>query len=476
VRTRPVDEDAFAALYGRWKSSLTMCARLGGATAEDAEEVVNDAFVRLLRRQAAIPTAGQAYRYALRTVRRGAWRAAALTLRRRRRERSDTARSLPQLGSVDPMAAEQRREQLAAITAALPRLPEREQDVILHTLRGEGTAEIARRLGLEENVVRVYLSRARKRLADLLTGWAPAAGGLAVVVAAEPVSAEVVRDILHRAAAGGWGKTSLLAAIGLVLAGGAAGGWAWAARDSSPAPLPTPPVRVFTSLERGNWRAFDEHVRDRLQEALDDMAEGDGGRGMIDSVEVFASRVIVTATVTHGRRDRSPTRLWLAVETATLNTFLLADVDGSGFYWPVQFQDQPVRWKQGFPNHRLRLGAFDRARRALLAMPPTPQVTADERRLRQEIRPVLEAVAGDWERAGQRYRIAQADNGFALELYRTHPHREAVAITWNVVWRLPDGRVMANLIYDCGVVTISPDGRRITGPTGEEWRRVPPPD
>ena len=38
-------------------------------------------------------------------------------------------------------------------------------------------------------------------------------------------------------------------------------------------------------------------------------------------------------------------------------------MDGSGFHWPVQFHNMPVKWKQGFPNHRLRLGAFDKARK-----------------------------------------------------------------------------------------------------------------
>ena len=477
------DEVALRAFLHRHGGRLLACA--GAVTGDEhaAQDAVQEAMIRLIRDRDRLPNHRAAMAWLYVAVNRAARTLRRSERRRKAREQQVSFARPEEVSSSDPDMGEIR----GTLDRAVADLPARERQAVeLVYYEGLTHADAAETLGWSRGAVGSYLSRALRRLEGLLAkrgvkASVSAALGMAAELRAEIPAATVAtlsaavgaatesisRSALPWAVAVAIIATSL-GVIGLSLAPPEGPARRFDPTPQLAAPSPSP-------VETRNLTEFDRQVRDRLQDALEDMIVGDSGRAEITSVTAVTTRIIVTVAVTHGKPGLPPTKLWLAVETLDLDTYMLADVDGSGFHWPVQFHNMPVTWKQGFPNHRLRLGAFDKARKALLAMPTTPWAKADELRVRAKTLPVIEAASGEWERAGQRYRIVAKDaNGFALELYRTAPFREALALSWNTIWRLPNGSVMANLIYDCGVITISADGSRITGPTGEEWRRVPP--
>ncbi len=134
----------------------------------DADEVVQESYLKLLRARAAGGIAStKAYLFSIA-------RNTALTLFRRRRIYADTPlNELPAWRVVAdaPDAAETcaGRERHALIAAAIASLPDRCQEVmVLAVLRGCGNAEIAAVLGLSEHTVRVHLARGIRKCADYL--------------------------------------------------------------------------------------------------------------------------------------------------------------------------------------------------------------------------------------------------------------------------------------------------------------------
>jgi len=138
-----------------WKSwfrlhgpKLLLCARQWTRSLADAEDVVQDAFVRYWRRQRAL--GGDPQALLLTSIRR-----AAFDLARRNRRRSDRE-EMAERGSDDgesffePLAeADDRRR---AIEAALQRLPIEQREVLVLKIWGELTFdEIARQLGIPLN-------------------------------------------------------------------------------------------------------------------------------------------------------------------------------------------------------------------------------------------------------------------------------------------------------------------------------------
>ncbi len=138
-----------------WKSwfrlhgpKLLLCARQWTRSLADAEDVVQDAFVRYWRRQRSL--GGDPQALLLTSIRR-----AAFDLARRNRRRTDREEFAESGGDesdslFEPLAeADDRRR---AIEAALQRLPAEQREVLVLKIWGELTFdEIARQLGIPLN-------------------------------------------------------------------------------------------------------------------------------------------------------------------------------------------------------------------------------------------------------------------------------------------------------------------------------------
>jgi RNA polymerase sigma factor (sigma-70 family) len=156
-------EDAFGALYDRYRLRLVRFARriLSGA-ADEAEDVVQEAFLR----------AHAALRASDRAIVLGPWlytvvRNRALDVRRARgllRERHHgRPTSLPPLG--DPELSLDQRDRLRRIVDEIGQLPERERRaLVLRAFEGRTHAELAARLDGSPAATKALVFRARTQL------------------------------------------------------------------------------------------------------------------------------------------------------------------------------------------------------------------------------------------------------------------------------------------------------------------------
>jgi RNA polymerase sigma-70 factor, ECF subfamily len=160
---RAGDDRAFTAIHDRYEARLVAFARrlLGGAH-HDAEEVVQDAFVRALR----------ALRADAREMHLKAWlftivRNRALDVLRRPARTVDRAPHAPVLADAgaDPYERAACAEDLAALVAGLRRLPERQRTaLVLHEMGDLGHGAIARELRVSVGGSKALVSRARSGL------------------------------------------------------------------------------------------------------------------------------------------------------------------------------------------------------------------------------------------------------------------------------------------------------------------------
>ena len=161
---RSGDDRAFTAIHDRYEARLHAHARqlLGGAH-HDAEEVVQDAFVRALR----------ALRADDREMALKAWlytivRNRALDVLRRPVRTTDIEPHAPTLRDTAPDPSERvaRSEELGALVADLKRLPERQRTaLVLHEMGGASHRAIAERLAVTTGGSKALVSRARAGLA-----------------------------------------------------------------------------------------------------------------------------------------------------------------------------------------------------------------------------------------------------------------------------------------------------------------------
>ena len=161
---RSGDDRAFAAIHDRYQPRLQAYARqlLGGAH-HDAEEVVQDAFVRALH----------ALRADEREMALTAWlytivRNRALDVLRRPARTTDLEPHAAVLrdGSADPYERALLDERLATLVADLKRLPERQRTaLVMHELGGASHRAIAERLAVTTGGSKALVSRARAGLA-----------------------------------------------------------------------------------------------------------------------------------------------------------------------------------------------------------------------------------------------------------------------------------------------------------------------
>jgi RNA polymerase sigma-70 factor, ECF subfamily len=165
-RVRAGDGRAFDAIHERYAPRLVAYARqmLGGAH-HDAEEVVQDAFVRALSALRA-DEREMALKPWLYTIVRNR----ALDVLRRPVRTTDLELHAPVLPdrSADPHERVARSEDLRALVDDLHRLPERQREaLVLHELGGASHATIARRLDVSTGGSKALVCRARSGMARL---------------------------------------------------------------------------------------------------------------------------------------------------------------------------------------------------------------------------------------------------------------------------------------------------------------------
>jgi RNA polymerase sigma-70 factor (ECF subfamily) len=133
----------------------------------DAEDVLQTVFMRLLRRQAAIPPGGDPGAY----LRLSAVNGALDLVRSRRGPRPVPLEDAERDGAIppgtDPETARASQEMREMVRAAVARLGGRAAEVfVLRYFEGCGNQEIARMLGTSEGVVAVTVHRARQKLRE----------------------------------------------------------------------------------------------------------------------------------------------------------------------------------------------------------------------------------------------------------------------------------------------------------------------
>lgn len=157
---------AVEVLHARYAPALLAYARsLLGGSHHDAEECVQDAFVRALRALKATPGREMALRAWLYTITRNA----CVDRLRARAARAavnldDVAPALAGRGD-DPHAALMRRESLTAVVVGLRGLPDRQRAALVgHELEGRSHGELAAGLGMSEGASKALVHRARAGL------------------------------------------------------------------------------------------------------------------------------------------------------------------------------------------------------------------------------------------------------------------------------------------------------------------------
>jgi len=161
-------------LFQRWleehRGIVVKVARSFAQSPSDVADLQQEAMLQLW---ISLPSyAGQAkpstwiYRVCLNTAL--TWRRG--TVRRERRIESGTDVSLVMAEAASPAERAGERELLESLYAAIHALPEFDRALVLLSLDGLAYREMAEITGLNENQVGVALTRARKRLAQLLKG------------------------------------------------------------------------------------------------------------------------------------------------------------------------------------------------------------------------------------------------------------------------------------------------------------------
>jgi RNA polymerase sigma-70 factor (ECF subfamily) len=167
--TRQHEEAALAALVGEYASTLYRVAYSVLRNAADAEDAVQEAFLRVLRHRDTLSEVRDHRVWLIRIV----WN---IVLDRKRRAKtrpetddiSELARVLPAQGlSAEQSAAAAQHH--AQVLACVEQLPVKEREVLMLSAFEELTSvEIATVLEITESSVRSRLFRARNLMADLL--------------------------------------------------------------------------------------------------------------------------------------------------------------------------------------------------------------------------------------------------------------------------------------------------------------------
>ena len=163
--------DSLAEIYDRYAPQVERWARRLAGPRFDAEDLLHDVFLVVLRRrhefrgEAKIAT--WLFRVTAHVVR---WRRRNDALRRRLWGLHGQALAESRSSGPTPVEEIERREESLRLYAALDRLPEKYRTVLILFALEEATGDqIAALLGIDTNTVWVRLHRARAKLADLLS-------------------------------------------------------------------------------------------------------------------------------------------------------------------------------------------------------------------------------------------------------------------------------------------------------------------
>jgi RNA polymerase sigma-70 factor (ECF subfamily) len=148
-------------LFDAHQSRLYALARRLSRDPEEARDLVQEAFLRVARRPASIPSSESgAEAWLVRTL-VNLCRDRGRRLRVRERHESSPA---PHSSSLESRAVAR-----STVQTGLAQLPARSRAVVvMHELEGLDTAEIAMQLGMSRATVRWHLHRGRLRLRELL--------------------------------------------------------------------------------------------------------------------------------------------------------------------------------------------------------------------------------------------------------------------------------------------------------------------
>ena len=157
----PTEHDSWKTWFQLYGPKLLLCARQWTRSVADAEDVVQEAFVRFWRHQRGLP--GEPMALLVTSLRRAAFDLARRDGRRSAREER------AQMGGDEPVswfqAPIERDERRIAIEEAMQRIPPEQREVLVLKIWGELTFEqIAAELGLSPNTA---ASRYRYALAAL---------------------------------------------------------------------------------------------------------------------------------------------------------------------------------------------------------------------------------------------------------------------------------------------------------------------
>lgn len=169
VISTEAEERAIGALVEQYSGTLYRVAYSVLKNAADAEDAVQEAFVRMLRHRATLGEVRDARVWLVRIV----WNVS-LDKKRRQKTRpetddvADVARMLPAAG-LTPEQRASGMEHHRIVLRCLEQLPEREREVLtLSAFEELNSVEIAKVLGVTESSVRSRLFRARNLMAELL--------------------------------------------------------------------------------------------------------------------------------------------------------------------------------------------------------------------------------------------------------------------------------------------------------------------
>ena len=163
------DEDALATLVTEYSTTLYRVAFSVLRNPADAEDAVQEAFLRVLRHRDSLAEVRDRRVWLIRIV----WN---IVLDRKRRAKTrpetDDVDELARVLSANGLSAEERAaaaQHHAQVLACVDRLPAKERQVLMLSAFEElSSVEIASVLGITESSVRSRLFRARNLMADLL--------------------------------------------------------------------------------------------------------------------------------------------------------------------------------------------------------------------------------------------------------------------------------------------------------------------
>ncbi|MBK6941886.1 MAG: sigma-70 family RNA polymerase sigma factor [Planctomycetes bacterium] len=170
ARARAGDRAAFDALVIRHARCVARLARRVVGNAEDAEDVVQETFVRVFQHLQNFRGRSSFRTWSMHI----ALNLAHDRLRTRRRTPSprDLAAGIAPLDSLAPDHAANGRDDRAALERAVADLPPRQRlTLLMKVVDGLTHVDIAKVLGTTESAARVYLSMARSTLRRRLASW-----------------------------------------------------------------------------------------------------------------------------------------------------------------------------------------------------------------------------------------------------------------------------------------------------------------